>query len=161
MGKRGPQPKPTAKKKLEGNPGKRKLNKREPKPRTSAKIAVAEIDQRAHEFIAVYVPQLQAMQILTDADQAALELMAVHYSIAWQAAELVKREGVLVKGPFGNVKNPAAQVMRDNSMAFLRYADHFGMSPSSRSSLQVPLPEQPDQLEMELFGPSAQVVKHE
>jgi P27 family predicted phage terminase small subunit len=161
MGKRGPQPKPTARKKLEGNPGKRKLNKREPRPNISAKIKPREIDQRAREFISVYVPQLQAMQILTDADQAGLELMAVHYSIAWQAAEIVKREGILVKGPFGKVKNPAAQVLRDNSLAFLRYADHFGMTPSSRSSLQVPLPEQPDQLEMELFGPAAQVAKSE
>src|SRR5512139_3377633 len=152
MGKRGPQPKPTARKKLEGNPGKRKLNKREPRPNISAEIKPTEIDRRAHEFITLYMPQLQAMRVLTDADRAALELMAAHYSIAWQAAEMLKRDGLLIKGPLGNVKNPAAQLMRDNSLAFLRYADHFGMTPSSRSGLSVPLPAEADQLEMELFG---------
>ena len=157
MGKRGPQPKPTAKKRLEGNPGKRKLNKREPHASASRKIPPAEIDRKAHEFIAEYLPLVQSMQIYTDVDRAVFELMAVHFSIAWNAARVLMRDGLLVKGPFGLVKNPAAQLMRDNSMAFLRYADHFGMSPSSRSSIQVPLPDQVDQLEMELFGPSAKV----
>jgi hypothetical protein len=32
MGKRGPSPKPTSLKVLQGNPGKRKINKSEPKP---------------------------------------------------------------------------------------------------------------------------------
>ncbi len=159
MGKRGPQPKPTAKKRLEGNPGKRKLNKREPKPTTALKIPPAEIDRRAREFIAEYLPLVQGMQIYTDADRAVFELMATHFSIAWNAAKILIRDGLLIKGPFGLVKNPAAQLMRDNSLAFLRYADHFGMSPSSRSAIQVPLPEQVDQLEMELFGPTAQVTK--
>src|SRR5512139_1982969 len=159
MGKRGPQPKSTAQKKLKGNPGKRRLNKREPNPSASLRIPPAEIDHKAHEFIAEYLPLVQDMQIYTDVDRAVFELMAAHYSVAWNAAKILIRDGLLVKGPFGLVKNPAAQLMRDNSLAFLRYADHFGMSPSSRSSIQVPLPVEADQLEMELFGPTAKVSK--
>ena len=98
---RGRKPKPTAKKKLEGNPGKRKLSKREPTPKASGKIPPAEIDALAQQFIAEYLPLVQAMQIFTDADRAALELMSVHYSIAWQAGERVKREGLMLKNAFG------------------------------------------------------------
>jgi P27 family predicted phage terminase small subunit len=162
---RGRKAKPTARKKLEGNPGKRKLNKREPRPKASERIAAAEIDRRAHEFIAAYAPQLQAMGLLTDADQAALELMSVHYSIAWRAAEIVTREGLMLKNAFGWAKHPLLQVLRDNSTAFKSYAAEFGLTPSSRSRISVPEPLDDDrerrQLEMELFGPAAKVVKSE
>jgi P27 family predicted phage terminase small subunit len=158
---RGRKPKPSQKKKLEGNPGKRKLNKREPRPKASGKIPPAEIDALAHRFIAEYLPLVQAMQIFTDADRAALELMSVHYSIAWRAAEVVQREGLMLKNAFGWAKHPLLQVLRDNSTAFKSYAAEFGLTPSSRSRISVPEPKEFDQLEMELFGPAAKVVKSE
>ena len=156
---RGRKPKPTEKKRLEGNPGKRRLSKREPKPKASGKIPPAEIDALAKQFIAEYLPLVQAMQIFTDADRAALELMSVHYSIAWQAAERVKREGLMLKNAFGWAKHPLLQVLRDNSRAFKAYAVEFGLTPSARSRISVPQVQEADQLEMELFGPTAQVTK--
>jgi P27 family predicted phage terminase small subunit len=156
---RGRKPKPTAKKKLEGNPGKRKLNKREPKPHVSTESKPRELDRLAREFIAVYLPQLQSMGIFTDADQAALELMSVHYSIAWRAARVIQREGLLVKNAFGVAKHPLLQVLRDNSTAFRAYAAEFGLTPSSRSRINVPEPKEFDQLEMDLFGPGARIVE--
>jgi P27 family predicted phage terminase small subunit len=159
---RGRKPKPTAKKKLEGNPGKRKLNKREPKPRISAKITPAQIDAGMYAFVDQYLPLLQEMRIFTDVDQAAFELMSVHYAMAWRAAEIVQAQGLVIKDKFDQMhKHPALQILRDNSALFKSYAAEFGMTPSARSRIQVPLPEQPDQLEMELFGPAAQVVKSE
>ncbi len=156
---RGRKPKPSAKKKLEGNPGKRRLNKREPKPQAAGKIPPAEIDELAQRFIAEYLPLIQAMQIFTDADRAALELMSVHYSIAWRAAEVVQREGLMLKNAFGWAKHPLLQVLRDNSTAFLRYAAEFGLTPSARSRISVPDAHDYDQLEMELFGPTTSVAK--
>jgi len=154
---RGRKPKPTAKKKLEGNPGKRKLNKREPKPKVSAEITPAQIDKHMKAFIDLYLPQVQAMGIFTDADQAALELMAVHYSIAWRAAEVIQKEGLMLKNAFGWAKHPLLQVLRDNSTAFKSYAAEFGLTPSARSRMTVPEPKEFDQLEMELFGENAKV----
>ena len=156
---RGRKPKPTQKKKLEGNPGKRKLNRREPRPKAAGRIAPATIDSLAKQFIADYLPLVQAMQIFTDADRAALELMSVHYSIAWRAAEIVQREGLMLQNAFGWAKHPLLQVLRDNSTAFKSYAAEFGLTPSSRSRISVPEAHDYDQLEMELFGPAAQVVK--
>lgn len=157
---RGRKPKPTAKKKLEGNPGKRKLNKREPKPRISANITPAQIDAGMKNFTTLYLPLLREMQVFTDADMAAFELMSVHYATAWRAAEVVQIEGLILKDKFGQLhKHPALQILRDNSALFKAYAAEFGLTPSSRSRLQMPLPEESTQLEMELFGESAQVTQ--
>jgi P27 family predicted phage terminase small subunit len=157
---RGRKPKPTAKKKLEGNPGKRKLNKREPKPKVSANITPAQIDAGMRAFTDLYLPQLREMLIFTDVDQAAFELMSVHYAMAWRAAEIVQTQGIVLKDKFGQLhKHPALQILRDNSAMFKAYAAEFGMTPSARSRIQVPLPDEATQLEMELFGETATIAK--
>lgn len=156
---RGRKPKPTAKKRLEGNPGKRKINKREPLPKASEVIEAQAITDGAQAFIDKYKPQLHAMQILTDVDVAALELMATHYSIAWESARVIQKQGLTVTDTFKQVhKHPLLSVFRDNSTAYRAYAAEFGMTPSSRSRIQVPEPAEWDQLEMELFGQGATVV---
>ncbi len=150
---RGRKPKPTAKKKLEGNPGKRALPKREPAPKISDVIAVEAITDGARAFVEKYKPQLHAMGILSDVDVAALELMATHYSIAWESARAIQKQGLTVKDADGQVhKHPLLSVFRDNSTAYRSYSAEFGMTPSSRSRIQVPEPAEWDQLEMELFG---------
>lgn len=170
---RGRKPKPTAKKKLEGNPGKRKVNTREPKPKMSADIkphaprsAKAAPDGQAIEatcllFAERYLPQLLSMGVFTDADQAAFELMSVHYALAWTAAQIIEHDGLTVIGvKVDQKKHPLLQVVRENSMAFRAYAAEFGMTPSARSRIQLPDPvDHNQQLEMELFGPAAQVAK--
>lgn len=166
---RGRKPKPTAKKKLEGNPGKRKLNKREPKPKISADMQAdapivagvvykADLQAACKDFGEKYFPQLKALELLTDLDMAAFELMSVHYATAWAAASIVERDGLLLIDKFGQAhKHPALQVMRDNSAQFRAFAAEFGMTPSARSRIQMPLPDEPSQLEMELFGEGTQV----
>jgi P27 family predicted phage terminase small subunit len=157
---KGRKPKPTAQKKLEGNPGKRKLNKREPRPKVSANITPAQIDAGMKNFALVYLPVLREMQVFTDADMAAFELMSVHYAMAWRAAEIVQQAGIIIKDKFGQLhKHPALQILRDNSAMFKSYAAEFGLTPSSRSRLQMPLPEENTRLEMELFGESATIAK--
>jgi P27 family predicted phage terminase small subunit len=159
---KGRKPKPTAKKKLEGNPGKRKLNRREPKPRMSADITPAQLDAGMRSFADHYLPLLKEMAIFTDADLAAFELMSVHYATAWRAAEIVQTQGIIVKDKFNQMhKHPALQILRDNSALFKAYAAEFGLTPSARSRIQIPLPAEPDQLEMELFGPAAKVAANE
>jgi len=49
-------------------------------------------------------------------------------------------------------KHPLLQVLRDNSTAFRMYAAEFGLTPSSRSRLQIrPVAEQPSLAE-QLFN---------
>ena len=92
--------------------------------------------------------------------RAAFELMGVHYAMAWRAAEIVQTQGLVLKDKFGQLhKHPALQILRDNSALFKAYAAEFGMTPSARSRIEVPIPHELDQLEMELFGETAQVLK--
>ena len=167
---RGRKPKPTAKKRLEGNPGKRKLNKREPTPHVSSDLKSKppievrvtleppEIEAGCKMFGDRYLPLLKAMQVLTDVDLAAFELMSLHHTLAWSAASIVERDGLILLDKFGVAhKHPALQIMRDNSAHYRAYAAEFGMTPSARSRLEVLPPDEPSQLEMELFGEDAVV----
>jgi P27 family predicted phage terminase small subunit len=121
-------------------------------------IAKAHIESGCKAFGDRYLPVLQAMQVLTDADYAAFELMSVHHVIAWAAAGIVEKDGLILIDKFGQAhKHPALQILRDNSALFKAYAAEFGMTPSARSRIQVPLPDEPSQLEMELFGEEVEV----
>lgn len=171
MAVRGRKPKPTAKKKLQGNPGKRALNKREPRPASTADakprlphalgagLDGVVVEKVCGAFNDQYLPQLQTIGVYTDADQAAFELMAMHYALAWTAAEVVQRDGLMILGVKGEKKHPLLQVVRENSMAFRAYAAEFGMTPSARSRLEVGGEEELDPLEEELFGTATRVMK--
>ena len=48
----------------------------------------------------------------------------------------IKKKGMLVKGTLGGlVKNPAVQQHKENSLAALRYEEHFGLTPLSRGKI--------------------------
>lgn len=159
MGKRGPKPKPTAQRKLEGNPSKRKLNSREPKPKRGT-LVPSQLNATAAEFIKRMRPVLDDTGILTDADIPALEMMANHYALAWRAAQVVNDDGLIVVDAFGSVhKHPMLQVMKDNSALLRAYMGEFGMTPSSRTKLQVPEKNEVDELEQLLFGSAVSVAK--
>jgi P27 family predicted phage terminase small subunit len=160
---RGPKPKPSAQKKLQNNPGKRALNKREPKAKRTAVIAPAHLDELSSAFLKRIQPGLDEMHVVGDVDLPALELMALHYSLAWRAAEIIKEQGLITIDAFGGKhKHPMLQVMKDNSSAYKSFAAEFGLTPSSRTRLQTPdLPDE-DQLERVFFGNSVGITtKHE
>lgn len=159
MGKRGPAPKPTKVKELQGNPGKRQTNKREPKPKRGAMLP-SELNATAAKFIKRMRPVLDDTGILTDADIPALEMMANHYALAWRAAQVVDEQGLIVIDAFGSThKHPMLQVMKDNSALLRAYMGEFGMTPSSRTRLQVPEKQEVDELEQLLFGSAVSVTK--
>lgn len=134
---KGRKPKPTAIKKLAGNPGKRPLNKNEPK--LTAKVL------RVPDFLPDHAKKewrrlarlLGENGIVTEADRAAL----TGYCIAWgryvQAEEnlkessmiLVTDKGYQYQNPWLSISNKAAEEMR-------KWAVELGMTPSSRSRVQ-------------------------
>lgn len=141
MGQRGPAPKPTQLKELEGNPGKRRLPKQEPKPPAGRPRKPHGVSRNrvASRFWDEHAPLLEKMQLLTGADGAAFRLMAEHYSVAVQAAIDINSEGMTTRDDDGNIrKHPLLQIFRDNSLAYLRYAREFGLTPSARTVLHVP-----------------------
>lgn len=137
MSTKGRKPKPTSLKELQGNPGKRPLNAREPKPKTAVKRPRGLTGLR-RAFWDEHAPELERLQILTGVDSPAFRLMTEAYAIALEAAAELRHDGFTVQGRDGEKKNPVASVWRDNATLFKSLATEFGMTPSARARLRLP-----------------------
>lgn len=148
MAVRGRKPTPTPLKVLRGNPGKRALNAREPKPRPILGEPPAFLDPEAKRLWEELAPKLERLAVGTEIDAPSFAMACTHYVLAVKAARILKREGLSDRDERGLArKHPMTQVLRDNSAAWLRYAEQFGLTPSARSRLTVPQPDNPDEFE--------------
>jgi P27 family predicted phage terminase small subunit len=132
----GRPPKPTKLRKLEGNPGKRPLNEKEPEP-----VGVA----RKPDFVTGAAAEewdraLAAMppRFYTFADVPVLTV----YCLAWvqyrNALALVAREGMTSIGSTGQkTAHPALAVAAKQAEIILRASDRLGMSPVARTRLEI------------------------
>ena len=134
----GRKPKPTALKELAGNPGKRPLNEREPKPRAAVPTAPRHLTGEARKEWRRMGRELLALGVLTTVDRAALAAYCVAYA-RWADAEAqVTKLGTVVKTANGNlIQNPYLAVANRAMDQMMKAASEFGMTPSSRSRVQV------------------------
>ena len=142
----GPAPKPTALKLVQGNPGKRKLNKREPKF-SGAPVCPGWITDVAKLEWNRIVLELAALDMLRAVDSASLAAYCLSYARWRGAEEIVTAEGQTVSEPViaktGDVigfkvkRHPATSIAKDALAALLRASALFGFESSSRSRLQV------------------------
>jgi P27 family predicted phage terminase small subunit len=148
--KRGPKPKPTQQKKLEGNPGRRPLPKDEPTAPIPPQGTADRLGLtgRSREWY----DNLANSGIITELDIAAFMFMVAHYNVGFVAAQEInayiadcKKTGKVIR------KHALSQVLRDNSAAFLKYAVQFGMTPSARVGLSVGKVEKEKSLADQLF----------
>lgn len=167
----GRRPKPTAIKKLQGNPGKRPLNQREPKP-AAAVISVprGRLPDDGKRLWRSLAPLLVNLKVLTEADLPALEMLCLHYAVARAALVEMLNDGkveveddqgnrytvsegiaVTAMGNQGIKKHPAASVFRENSTAFRMYLTEFGLTPASRVRLKMDTGEEEKSLAEMLF----------
>lgn len=146
----GRPPKPTKLKELTGNPGKRALNKAEPKPMAKRPPCPAHIQGEARKEWNRITKQLLELGVLTQVDRAALAAYCQCWE-RWVQAETEMRSeafrmitttdnGYPVVSPWLNVANAAMKQM-------LRFLTEFGMTPSSRSRVTVAAPEEADPYE--------------
>ena len=145
MSSRGRKPKPTELKRLQGNPGKRAMNGREPKPKTPVKRPRG-LKGIRRKFWDEHAEELERLCILTGVDVPAFRLLLESYSFAIEAAADLRHSSFTVEGRDGPKKNPLVQVWRDNALLFKSMATEFGMTPSSRARLK--LPEEAEQLSL-------------
>lgn len=94
MGRRGPPPKPTALKVLQGNPGKRSLNTDEPTPPAGEVKAPTWLKGRGRRFWKSIAPILEEMGVLTTADPNALAMLCDVLAEYVEARELVRKYGM-------------------------------------------------------------------
>jgi P27 family predicted phage terminase small subunit len=133
---RGPSPKPTALKKAEGNPGKRKLNEREPQPVPGVPQCPDHLDAVAKKEWARLSEVLLAMKVLTEADYIALGNLCQAYSTLIDAQKHLNKGGILFKTPNGYIQqNPLLGIIRNQMHIVNGLLREFGLTPSSRTRL--------------------------
>ncbi len=134
----GRKPKPTALKELAGNPGKRPLNRYEPQPRVKLPPCPAHLTKSARAEWRRMGKELLALGVLTTVDRAALAAYCVAYARWAEAEKQVEKLGTIVKTANGNlIQNPYLAVANRAMEQMTRLASEFGMTPSSRSRVQV------------------------
>jgi len=138
MGLRGPAPKPTELVVLDGNPGKRPLNRREPKPRFTTPKCPEYLDETAKMEWRRLVPILKRMRVLTEADYLALGSLCQSYSTLIKAQTKLSEGGLLFKTPSGYVQqSPLLSIVNSCVETITRLCREFGLTPASRSRLQM------------------------
>jgi P27 family predicted phage terminase small subunit len=160
MGERGPAPKPTALRELEGNPGKRALPKNEPKPDKGA-VCPEWIPAEAKAEWERVAPELERLGLLTKVDSSALAAYCVAYA-RWRAAE----EAIAIHGlTFMTESGYAAQRpevgIANKAMADIRaFCKEFGLTPSARGRMSIPGESEPTDPLEQLLGkaPTLKVV---
>jgi len=152
---RGRTPLPSAIKDLRGNPGKRALNKHEPKPPAPDRVPYAprHLNDDAKREWRRIIKVLLSLGLYTEVDYAALAM----YCQAWgrwiRAERMVIEKGeVLLSTQTGNYyQNPWFHVANRAWDQMLKMLSRFGLSPADRTRLSVEQPEEQDELAELLF----------
>ena len=153
----GRRPKPTHLKIVSGNPGKRALNKREPKPRREIPSCPAHLSDTSKVAWGRLVEMLDRLGILTEADALALERLCDCYADILACRELIERDGrtyttVTAQGDTLIKGNPAVAQLRAADAQFKSYLVEFGLTPAARSKVQVVDDEEQGDDFKEFFG---------
>lgn len=136
MAQRGRKPKPTVIKELEGNPGKRKLNAQEPKPRVKAPTCPKWLEDDAKREWRRLAKQMEQLGILTEIDMAAFAGYCQAYA-RWKAAEeFISKHGSIVKTPSGYWQQvPQVSIAQQYMKQMSKFCEQFGLTPASRSRI--------------------------
>ncbi len=134
----GRRPKPTALKILEGNPGKRALNKSEPMPRGEAKCP-PHLDKGAKQEWKRISQELEECGLLTSVDRAGLAAYCAAYSRWSEAEKRIQEFGLVIKSPKSGfpIPNPYVGIANSSLNQMRKYLVEFGMTPASRSRIHV------------------------
>lgn len=134
----GRRPKPTALKELAGNPGKRAMNRNEPRF-SGLPTCPSHLDKQAKAEWRRISKELSAVGLLTAVDRAALAAYCQCWSRWVQAEEKIRETSLVVKSaksgypiqnPFVGIANTALDLMK-------KFLTEFGLTPASRSRLSV------------------------
>ena len=132
---KGRKPKPAAVRKLEG----RRIEKHNrPTPQPSMPSCPEFITGEARAEWDRIAPQLYELGLLTKLDMATLAAYCYAYAEWKEASEGVERDGFTIKTNAGNViQNPYLGIKHTAAAFMLKMAAEFGMTPVSRSRLQI------------------------
>ena len=136
MAKRGRKPKPTALKKLEGNPGKRQLNDYEPRPPASTLRCPNYLLPEAKKEWRRLAPALIAMGVLTVADVVPFAAYCTAFARWREAEDFITQHGAIYKDPRGFARpNPYVAIAAHQLREIKSLAAEFGLTPANRTAI--------------------------
>jgi P27 family predicted phage terminase small subunit len=147
MGARGPAPKPTQLRVLEGNPSNRPLPKGEVMPEATMPEMPTGMSPVAIAHWKKQGPKLHRLGLLTEIDGDAFGKLCDLEAQYAKARGIINRKGLTFTTPAGYIQQrPEVGVMNRCWTELLRYYAHFGQTPSSRSRINLgeALPESDD-----------------
>lgn len=155
---RGRKPKPTSVKELEGNPGKRALNRAEPKPPSVVPDCPEHLQGPARTEWKRITAELLKLKLIAQVDRAALAAYCMAWGDMVKATNKLKKEGeVIISDKGGMYQNPWVSIRNSAMERVLKISAEFGMTPSSRTRVRVQEQTPEDEMEKMLFGPHVQV----
>lgn len=149
MGKRGPKPKPTALRLLEGNPGHKPINESEPKPERAAWLEAPEWlgDHGRAKWFAL-VPHLGAVGLFTVLDADALAMYCEAWDEFFAARAEIEASGIVAcAGSGAEYQHPAVGIKNKAIQRIRQFAQDFGMTPAARQGLNAAPGGQQDDLD--------------
>jgi len=136
MAKKGPPPRPTHMKIVEGCREDR-INRLEPEPGEGAVVPPMRLSAKALSVWNRLAPDLIAKKVLThwDVDQFAILCNAI---ATYQECAALMGDEYLVRNSSGNpARSPYWQMMRDNAQIMTSTGARFGLTPSDRAQLKI------------------------
>ena len=148
-------PKPTAIKRLTGNPGKRPLPQDEPQPDRTPPKCPAWLQPEARREWRRIVPELERLGLLTLIDRVALAAYCAAYAHWREAEEIMQTEGLTYEtvnkaGETTIVSRPEVGIAQKYMGLIRSFCSEFGLTPSSRGRMAVP-GHMPDQDPLDQF----------
>jgi P27 family predicted phage terminase small subunit len=141
---RGRRPTPTRWKLLTGNPGKRALNRHEPRPEATIPDCPPELGPAARREWDRLAGDLAKLNILTSLDRAALGAYCGAYALWADATQQIQKYGPMIKSPTGYpVQSPYVAIANRQAEIMIRIASEFGFTPASRSRIATPANAEP------------------
>jgi P27 family predicted phage terminase small subunit len=134
-------PKPTALKVLQGNPGKRRLDPREPKPPLEIPPCPEHLSEAAKAEWQRMSEQLYQLGLLTALDLALLAAYCQAWGRWLEAERHLEEEGAILASPDGGLMlSPWIPIAGKAMNQMHRLLVEFGMTPSSRTRIRVSPP---------------------
>lgn len=138
---KGRKPKPTALKKLAGNPGKKALPENEPQPKKDRPPKPTNMSGTASKLWDDLSDELFNMGVLTSADGLALRMLCESFDRFMEARRIVASYGSMTyetSGPSGLLikVNPAVGIMERANTAIRSWCSEFGLSPAARARVE-------------------------
>ncbi len=131
---RGRKPKPTALRLVEGNPGKRPINTREPRPAHSLPTCPAHLSPTGKAEWKRLAQEMHRLGIISQLDRAALAAYCQAYGRWVEAERKLKETPTLIKLPSGYIQpSPWLGIANKQLELMHKFSGELGLSPVSRS----------------------------